>query len=402
MLKSLRRNYIEKYSFADRSISQAIVSVYFLLVMLNVYRVVEPEFSLTLYQMSKILAALEILFVIRASWSIVRLANYKQVIFTMICFLVIAVNLLMFPATEVYFKNNVESFLLRPFLVTLLLMANFNKECLVDSFSFGTKISSLAVLLLNLFYLTRINPDNYELSYFMGLSNALIFPTVFLLFDILKKKRRGIFIVNLALIISNLLFILLKGSRGALLTIAIGFVILFLKMEGNSIITWIGGILIVLFFFLWKPILLVISKISAYYGIESRTISQLLQNATYGSSRNIIQQNLLKILSENPFVIRGINADYIVNGIYAHNFFLEALYDLGLILGVALIAVVVWCAVVLIKRKCAEDYEYLILMFLLSSFPLLMLSSSFWVETSFWPWVIITALGMHKKAENEC
>lgn len=375
---------------SNAAISMAIVAGYVSLVLINIYKVIEPEFNIPISYVSIFLFVILSILSINAMKKVYNRLHKTQIIFIIFSILILIFNVLVFPENNAYFLESSRNYIFRPFLITILLLSCSNLEVLMRYFSVSMQITSFLVLLLNIFYLNKINPLNYELAYFMGLSNALIFPSLFMFFDILTKRNIKTFICNSILLVSNFLFIVLKGSRGAILVIVIGCIILLFKHNINKKIKIMLGATMSFLLAFWKEVLLFISSIAYIYDISSRTLTQLIEDAAYGSSRSILQKSLISDFLNSPFDIRGINADYVVNQIYAHNLFIEIFYDLGIIIGSLFSILIIICSIWTICHKCKNDYDYFLLLLFISSFPLLMLSSSFFVEISFIPWFVST------------
>lgn len=373
----------------EQNIGQAIALSYAAIVLINVYNVMAPEFVWQRENVSAGIKIIMLLFIIKCIPVIFKRISIWEIQFILSSIVFSIFNVIFFPETKQYFIGTMVDFFSMPFIVALLLLCCRDYKYVETKIYLYSRICSLIILYIDFFYITNINSSNYRLSYFMGLSNALILPTIFLMYRIVKESKIVNLVIDLAFVIGNIMFILIKGSRGALLTIIIGCVVVFIKHKGGKFITYIIGMFSFTLALFWREIIENIAIFLNARGIITRTLNLLLTNATYSSSRDKLQTKLIGEIIRHPLEVRGINADYVVNGIYAHNLFLELIYDFGIIVGGIIIAIIIFLAIKTLFLKCKNDEENIILILFLSSFPLLMLSSSLFVNISFGPWLLI-------------
>ena len=89
---------------------------------------------------------------------------------------------------------------------------------------------------------------------------------------------------------------------------------------------------------------------------------------------------------EAPFAVRGINAEWAVIGIYAHNIAVELLYQLGCVAGGAVILFILGRIIRTLTLTELDDQKLLCMIFMFASIPQLMVSGSLWTNYVFWMW----------------
>ena len=213
----------------DKRIGGAVALSYTALVLINIYNVVAPEFGLSREVVSLGIKIVMLWVFIKCIPIILKRVSIGHIGFCLVAVSTCCLNILLFPQTNQYFISTMIDFISMPNIVTILLLSCRNYKCLISMLSVCSKISSGLVLFIDIFYLSNINSSNYRLSYFMGLSNALILPTILLMYDLISKKAVMKMAIDVFLILGNMIFILIKGSRGALLAIVIGCIIIFFK-----------------------------------------------------------------------------------------------------------------------------------------------------------------------------
>ena len=212
-------------------------------------------------------------------------------------------------------------------------------------------------------------------GYSMGLGYALILPCIILLYDYSEKDSYLSFFLSL----SNLLFIVLFGSRGAVLGIVFYFIYFVLikdliqqKHTVRTIAVTIFSLGIVLSI---KEILQVVYEWLTKNGYYSRTIYLLLFDIYHDSHRNEIYARLISAIEEHPFTFRGISSDYLLVDTYSHNIFIEIIYEFGLLLAIPIIILLLY---LIIKSLSFSTNNKMLSIYLCSSIPGLLVSGSLW------------------------
>ena len=248
----------------------------------------------------------------------------------------------------------------------------------LDKFSLATVVLALMQYLISL----RSN----ESPQYMVFSYNLLFPAGYLSLRCMAKYR---FYRLIGMIIGAGL-ILIAGCRGALVCYLIE-ILLFVVFSGgipkNRKMVVYTVMLLMIFFinFYWNELISELIKILNSMGINSRTLTQLLNQTFFDDSgRSTIQETVIANIGLLP---KGLYYDRIVaNGSYTHNLFLEILLEYGYLLGGAIIA---WLCFRMIKSvfSIKGDTAASVFMYSLvgSGFFKLMFSSSYLLnEPGFW------------------
>lgn len=340
------------------------------------------------YAVSNICKALILVLLLLCAGTIVERMNKKMLI---VCSAVIAVPILqaiLFPDTWVFFKESYQSFLISifPGMICFAVIRDYDR-CLKALVTVSVVISviNLAVMLI-------WGGDAFP-KYNMGYANALVLPTNLLLWEVISRgktwRQRVLWAVMAA---TNLIGIFVYGSRGALACVAVFCVFLFFKTpipgnHGRHIKLGIVLIMIPLLIF-YKPILTFVLDIFNALGFESRTLSLLITDIGHDSNRSVLWQKVWSDFAADPLLIRGINSDYGIIGIYSHNALLELLHALGIIGTVILLDLAVWGIVNTFTGK-ADSYGRVRTLMLFCFFPLCLWSNSVWTSMYLWLWVMV-------------
>ena len=193
---------------------------------------------------------------------------------------------------------------------------------------------------------------------------------------------------------------MLIGSRTPILSLIILFAILTVKnfkqiKHPSIILILVLTILITVIF--REEIFGAINNYFEARNIFIRTIYLFAQPGIHLSGRDILQKPLLQQLFNNPFAIRGIHSDMVAIGTYAHNLFLELLYQFGFILSLPLLAALIGLSISSIKGNLKSADGQVALILFCTSIPELMVSGTFWRSISFWMWVAVCMRVMTRK-----
>lgn len=265
-----------------------------------------------------------------------------------------------------------------------------------------------------IYYLADLyRKSDYSLPF--GYSIALI-ALVFII-NALKSKN----IADLLFFIISFFFILDGGSRGSLLALLIGIMILFfLYLFSNSFkskfkknhwfifIVLTFGFIAALFVFL-EPILNALGDI---IGAGKQSLSRTLKmfasgNIGLSSGRDEIYGTIINDITLEPFAIRGIysagaaNAEFQhlpdMSGFYSHNIVLELTHNFGIIIGPVIF--IILCFIIIrafIKKKSSKE-SYLAAIFTAIGFLPLFISGLLWTSCPFW---ILIGIGLNQIAKS--
>lgn len=247
------------------------------------------------------------------------------------------------------------------------------------------------------FDVERHSTSNMSWSY--GVLMAICFLSIYLLKD--KKK-----IVLLPMIL-GVIGILIYGSRGTIICLVIGIVLLVLFFHEGKM-TWKNYLLIfaiaaALIFLLSDNGLLMISTLLQNKGVSSRFIDSMVgfKFSNFEETSNgrwIIWITVLDLIKNGPFYGYGVygerNAVYSLGmkwG-YSHNIFLEILVSFGWLFGSIIIIFAVVQIVRFFRSSKNADEKLVFILFLTIGFELL-LSNSLWLQCA--PWVLMALVTNH-------
>lgn len=208
------------------------------------------------------------------------------------------------------------------------------------------------------------------------------------------KEKKPLYFVLSAI---SFIEILLGGSRGPLLAIAIMLILMYFRYRQDlskflRVIIIFGAIVLALLYIALGfegSVILFGSLLSRIVGSSSRTIQTLLggSSALDSSGRDRLYNMAIEMI-KNGFWGYGAYGDrYVIGRVfwvgYVHNIVFEILIDFGWILGGFFIAKM---AIALIKMllQCKDDNWYMLFMIFLIPSIKLFLSGSFWFLEAFW------------------
>lgn len=296
---------------------------------------------------------------------------------------------LLFPTQDFVFKRTFQTFLLTVFPAVICFLAVRDYDSLLAWLLRLSLVISVICLLSMLIY----GAELFAGQYVMGFSNSLILPSEVLLLhfaseDTPASKK----FIYLTLTLSNCLCICIYGSRGALAAIVVFAIYMILKMDTNVAkkflvcsMLLVFGILFLLFF---EDFMMSLNDWLIDLGFKSRTLSLIIEDIGHDSGRYEIWNYLLLELRENIFAVRGINADYLIIGAYAHNFALELLFDLGPVIASIIIVYIVYCIVSTVIVPITP-YSKILTICMFSFFPVALWSGSIWTSMYFWIWIFL-------------
>ena len=315
--------------------------------------------------------------------------KYKHLIWLFCSLIIIIGNILFFPQNNIFFYKTCTVFL--PLCFTPMIIVS-----IIDSYDIlYKKLYKISILIALICICTDIMVINGNIGlqiiegYSMWLGYSCLIPIMILTNEFLKK----IDIYNLIMILGVLFIIISFGSRGPLLSILIYFILL-LKNKFKNITLFFIIILMIsaLVSLYYKEIIEIIVSVLDEFDIHSRTLFLLNNELNHSSGRTYLYNIALNEIANNPFLIRGINADYLLLGGYAHNFIIELSLEFGLVIGILCSILIIYYALLNIFNNNATD-DLGILLLCASIIPLCF-SSSLWINNTFWMWI---GLQLNKK-----
>ncbi len=227
-----------------------------------------------------------------------------------------------------------------------------------------------------------------HLSYNLNFGYGLVIFICYFLYCALKNKS----VKDGVLAGVGIMMVLIGGSRGPLLNIAIflAIYILLTTSETKNKIIYFSLIVICTLVFLmsYRIILSTAVNILETFNLPSRTIMKLLEGSiSEDSGRNVIWSAAINMIKENPFGYGAMGARHVIYQIHIvghpHNFFLEILIDYGVIFGVAIILILFLGAVRIFFDKNIGEWRYVFLIFFAYACQLLT-SYTYWHSMGLW------------------
>ena len=324
-------------------------------------------------------------FIVQISIVFNRLDKHLAV-FIVAALFVIIMNLLLFPELTKYFMRNLSVFFAFCFPVYLVIYSINDFDLLRKEL---TKASYFIATIMFLFSILVFAGLVDFTRYDMSLGYHCLFPTLILLWDYVQNRK----IITLISILVLFTSILLFGSRGPLLSLTLFGTFFFVRFLIHNNKYWqvvFVMILIFTFLLLYKQIVVALGDLVSSFGLYSRTLTMLSSSDTVNmTGREEIYDTLISIIQNDPLTIRGINAEWSLFGIYAHNIILELLYQLGFILGGIALIYIFWRAFQTLLFNKLDSKRIFCIVLIFSSLPPLFFSGSFWASQMFWMWMAV-------------
>lgn len=250
-------------------------------------------------------------------------------------------------------------------------------------FECSKKFSYITIVLGFLILLTR---SNYAEAYNISLGYYLLFPTISMLFFVIKKDRVFISALFFAL---GLITITLMGSRGPLISIIV-FVVFqifpsFRKGSNKENLLKTGVIALIIYGFAnFNSIIQAIYRFSLSHGMESRTLQYLIQG-DFGnlSNRDIIYNWALEQINNSYAFGHGIGYSIMSRGTHCHNILLEMAVEFGVILTFIVFTALIIVFLYKLHGSSEKERNTILIWFCVGVIPLFM-SSIYWEYMQFW------------------
>lgn len=325
---------------------------------------------------------------------IIFLSALKEVIFRELkliiiiyCSLIVIIcfNIILFPKN----LNEIKSFIFDVFFICL--------PCFIYSYSLddynavnkvfinvGNVIFTVGFFISLLGITNIINIGTYS----MPLSYYMLIPSL----SYLKKFLSEFSIKYLSLFLLSVISILLIGSRGPILSIAIYGMFYLLnniryKTEPKKIALYVIFILVILIFIVFfKDILNIINDFLKSINIYSRTIDILLMDKIHLSGRENLYTEAFKLIKNHSILGIGIGGDRYYLKMYVHNLFLEVILSFGVLIGSYISILLIGLSIKAIFFLKSEESNLILILFCLSVVPL-MFSGSYLTDT--WLWIFL-------------
>lgn len=261
-------------------------------------------------------------------------------------------------------------------------------------------MAAIVTLMVSIIYsVYTVDSQNLSLEDNMDFAYKVL-PSVIIIFSWIFTERRK----TLAIIFSVIgtVFLILQGTRGPILCLAAFICLMMYKKYGLGKSFFKVGIIAVVIAFLvnsqsvQKELVDLTNKIDSS-GYSSRFITMALdEELSDANGREAIQETLLNDIKENPLKIRGMFADRqstrgLVDseydtvhsqGTYAHNLWIELLYDWGVFLGGIILIAILFVLLKTIIKIDTND-SYIVMLFVCTGFIHLFLSGSYLQSSNF-------------------
>lgn len=254
--------------------------------------------------------------------------------------------------------------------------------------------------ILGIPYINEMFTLDYNNNISMGSSYAFLFPvisTIVYFLHYFKSDNRFCKILDIIALVANALYFYMMiafGSRGPIICI-LSYMVYFLLVEeksysivfrkGKFIIVVILGIILLLNFL---PILTFFSNFVKHnFGVNLNFIDKFIRMSYDGDMSNgrvNLLQDTINGICDNPFFGHGCDLYYLRYSNYPHNFLLQMMYDMGII--ISFIFLVFLCN--RIKNHATSYYNQdkflLIMLLLFASVPGALFSNDLWNNVVLW------------------
>ncbi len=361
MMKPLKQNEMMANEKNDQKISVALMASfviltiqYFILVYFNLF---STSTVAGIQLLSKILVGAAFLYALPA---VLRRGQLKLVTVYFFAIVIFLLHYAIFPENRTYIVGLL-------FSVFLISLPTFIYSLSIQDYSVlkvTMKKASYIVFGFGLLIGALILSGKISLgAYSMPLSYYMLLPAIMFIDELLDKFS----LRSLLFTILSLLIILVLGSRGAILCIAVFIVLkffrLYQKQTYKKVLGYFGfvGILTGIFLFFPKIILYIYNGLLAY-GINSRTLFLFLKDGFYLSGRDRIYEKMIDEIVAHPILGIGIAGDRLLfSDSYAHNLFLEILANFGLLMGGIILIVLIVILIRALRTKDLEKYHMMII-----------------------------------------
>ena len=240
-------------------------------------------------------------------------------------------------------------------------------------------IMSIVCFALTFVYLVLIRGD-FRLS--MRFGYAMLPSTIWFLYEFIDRKKIG----WLLLFIVSLLSLVIYGSRGTLLSIGLLLALLSAKRKWWWMLIMVLIIVVFLNFFI-DSLEFFLNWLAELSGSKKITKLITLFNGDLAESstgRDWIYERCITLFNESPMG-KGVafwENDPYLNGLFPHNYFLQAAVEFGV---VGLIISVILFVTLFVRNFTVLDTEFPYYVVLFSiCFGRLLVSSTYWDRPEFW------------------
>lgn len=379
----------------DIRLSMVFVWVVFGIFLTNASSVLSEVLNISSQTVSTISKGIILSFLILNVFTFIIRIEQKALIFYA-CLLVLFSLNYVFNDIRSGFLELLPQFLTLVLPVIILTFSLNNYRSLIDCL---VKFSPIIIVLS--FLLVLIKGETKTNEYYMGFANSLVLPIFATIYAFFKRNTKWMLVFTAM----GLFSVLTLGSRGALLAISLYYVVMLIKnflVSKKPIFTVIVLAITILGIAYFDAIMNWLNDFLFSIGFYSRTLNSFLSDEISLSGRDHIYTTLLNAVWENPLAITGIGGEYTIIDGYAHNLFLELIYQFGFIFGgILTVIIVIYSIKTLFNYKENSHYYDVLLLSFCASVPILLVSNTIWRAPYFWMWIVLCLKGEPPKTEDE-
>lgn len=304
----------------DEYLSYIIIAYYYLRIINNIGKRLLPSFLLYI-----VLMIVFIIFAKKIYIGIKSILKYKGIEFLSIELLLLFLYVLSYVADIMKISTLLSYIFWTLGACIPLAFAMFIIKNKVVFYNLFIKNSFFMLVLLSLVFLIRDD----DVVYIMSFSYLVLVILLFHLNEfIAKRKSRYIFLV-----IYEIMLIIIYGSRGSLLCLAIYLIfVLFIKQE-NYILKVIYILLMLSLIVFYDKLGNAIIHTLDFYGYNNRTLTLLFGDITYLSGRDVIIEKAIDMILHKPVIGWGLANEIEYINVYPHNIIIELILDFGIPIG---------------------------------------------------------------------
>lgn len=220
-------------------------------------------------------------------------------------------------------------------------------------------------------------------TYSMSFGNAVLLYTMISILKFHREYNGKVFLSGCL----SIIYILINGSRGPLVSIAVMIVYLFVfraKRSKEKIIAISIIMLVLLFIVFYKEVLQVVVALFQYFGLSSRTLIYAVNSSIlYDSGRQEYYDVIYEALAKSPVLGLGAFGGEALVGL-THSLYVDIFANFGYIFGTIFILWIVGGSI-----RCAYKYrntnvEEFVMFLFIACFPRGFFSDSFWTARELW------------------
>ena len=218
-------------------------------------------------------------------------------------------------------------------------------------------------------------------SYDMSGAYQLLFCFTIHFNELFKDKQLKKKIVLLVLVVLEMFFIIVRGSRGPLLCVAVYILLyMFEYIRRSTAAMGLTIVLIVAFTLFYRNmngVLVAFSSYLASKNLNSRTITQMINQTMFSDSgRGALLESAKTYINSRWFLGYGAGSDSVLVGGYVHSMFYELMFDFGVPFGF-LIFTLITASVLYLSLKISSPKRECAIVFIVTGYVMLFMSGTY-------------------------